>query len=193
MTPGQTDRLRLIDDNDGPGRTTATLVASLAARLGALHLISGADAIGSLTAGFAALGREVSRTAHGAQLRKAIESGRPGTNGYALWKALGIGNWVSTMVPSPVLNQLRNDVALLLTDDLEETLGLLPIPSHSTGIQNLQDMEPATFVDCLLGLWAFSAELARSVEALAAPTLSRLEEVVATENSNREPESSLLR
>jgi hypothetical protein len=193
MTLVQTNRVRLIDDADGPGRTTATLVASLAARLGVLHLISGADAIGSLTAGFAALGREVSRTAYGAQLRKAIESGRPGTNGYALWKALGIGRWVSTMVPSPVLDQLRNDVALLLTDDLEETLGLLPIPSHSAGIQRLKDMEPATFVDCVLGLWAFSGELVRSVEALAAPMLSSPGEVVATENSNREPESSLLR
>jgi len=193
MTPVQTNRVRLIDDADGPGRTTATLVASLAARLGVLHLISGADAIGSLTAGFAALGREVSRTAYGAQLRKAIESGRPGTNGYALWKALGIGSWASTMVPSPVLDQLRNDVALLLTDDLEETLGLLPIPSHSAGIQKLQDMEPATFVDCVLGLWAFSSELVRSVEALAAPMLSSPGEVVVTSNSNREPESSLLR
>jgi hypothetical protein len=185
--------VRLIDSANGPGRTTATLVASLAARLGVLHLVSGADAVGSLTAGFAALGREVSRTAKGAQLRKAIESGRPGTNGYALWKTLGIGNWVSTIPPSPVLDQLRNDIALLLADDLEETLELLPIPSQSVGTQTFQDMEAATFVDCLLGLWAFSSELVRSVEALAAPLLSRFDEMTATRNPGPEPEGSLLR
>jgi hypothetical protein len=41
-----------------------------------LHFVSGADAIGSLTAGFAALGRELSSTAQGAQMRETIEASR---------------------------------------------------------------------------------------------------------------------
>jgi hypothetical protein len=193
MTPAASNRARLIDDADGPGRTTATLVASLAARLGVLHLITGADAIGSLTAGFAKLGREVSKTAKGALLREAIQSGRAGTNGYALWKALGIGKWISLMPPSPVLDQLRNDVALLLADDLESTLELLPIPSHSTGIQNLPELEPATFVDCLLGLWAFSSELVHSVDALADAMLAHSNELTGITTPGPESKSSILR
>lgn len=193
MTPSPPDRVRLVDRADGPGRTTVTLVASLAARLAVLHLVSGADAIGSLTAGFCALGREVSRTVEGARLRKAIEAGRPGINGKALWSTLRIGEWASEVPASPVLDQLHNDVALLLADDLETTLELLPIPSQMTGAPGSQEMEPATFVDCLLGLWAFSGELVRAVEALAAPTLPPPGEVVRAERPGSEPESSLLR
>jgi hypothetical protein len=57
----------LIDLEDTAGRTTATL----ATRLGALYFISGADAIASLTSGFAALGCEVSKITEGARLREA--------------------------------------------------------------------------------------------------------------------------
>ncbi len=193
MTLSRSDRVLLIDSADGPGRTTATLVASLAARLTALHLVSGADAVGSLTAGFAALGREVSRTAEGARMRKAIEAGRAGTNGNALWSTLRIGEWASGIAASPLLDHLRNDLALLLADDLEATLELLPIPSQIAGIQPTQDTEPATFLDCVMGLWAFSIELVRSVEALAAPTLARAGFVTAAERPVPERESSLLR
>lgn len=193
MTAARSNPVRLIDDAEGPPRTTATLVASLTARLGVLHLISGADAVGSLTAGFAALGREVSRTAAGLQLRRAIESGRPGMNGNALWKILRIEQWASAMPPSSVLEQLRNDVALLLADDLEDTLQLLPIPGQSVGVQNAPELETATFVDCLLGLWAFSGELVRCVEALATPTFARSPNLVFPKNDEQDPESSLLR
>jgi len=193
MSPVNSNRVKLIDPADGPGRTTATLVASLAARLGVLHLITGADAIGSLTAGFVQLGREVSKTAKGARLREALESGRAGTNGYALWKTLGIAKWISAMPPSPILDQMRNDVALLLTDDLEETLELLPIPGRATGIDNLPEMEPATFVDCVLGLWAFSTELVNSIEALAEPTLAHSDKITATRSPGPESNGSILR
>lgn len=190
------NRVRLIDRADRPGRTTATLLASLAARLAALHFVSGADAIGALTAGFAALGREVSRTASGARLRRAIEAGRSGANGDALWTKLRIGDWASSMPPSPVLDQLRNDLALLLADDLEATLELMPIPNQMAGAQGAQQIEPVTFVDCLLGLWALSTELARAVETLAAPTLAASVasgEVTPAAHPNPEPESALLR
>lgn len=192
MTPEPLERVRLIDGADEPGRTTATLIASLAARLGVLHLISGADAVGAMTAGFAELGREVSRTAEGARLREAIEAGRPGANGNALWKALHLEGWVSSMPPSPVLDQLRNDLALLLVDDLEETLRLMPIPGQSVGAKGARQPEASTFADCLLGLWAFSRELIRSVEALAAPTASA-EGVRHAAGSEPEPEGPLLR
>ena len=193
MTPSPPDRVRLVDRADGPGRTTATLVASLAARLAVLHLVSGADAVGSLTAGFCALGREVSHTVQGARLRKAIETGRPGMNGNALWSSLRIGEWASGMPASPILDQLRNDVALLLADDLETTLELLPIPSHMTGAQGSREIKPATFVDCLLGLWAFSRELVHAVEALAAPTLPPPGETMRAVGPGPEPRSPLLR
>lgn len=192
MTPETLERVRLIDGADEPGRTTATLVASLAARLGVLHLMSGADAVGAMTAGFAALGREVSRSTEGARLREAIEAGRPGANGNVLWKALRLEEWVSSMPPSPVLDQLRNDLALLLVDDLEEVLQLMPIPGQSVGAKGVREPEPATFADCLLGLWAFSVELIRSVELLAAPTVSS-DAVRTAGGPDPEPEGPLLR
>lgn len=186
------NRVRLIDAHDGPDRTTATLLASLEARLLTLYVISGADAIGSLVAGFAALGREVSRTAKGAKLRKAIEAGRPGVNGDMLWTKLRIADWASSMPPSPILDQLRNDLALLLADDLEATLELRPMPNQMAGVSGSPPIEPVTFVDCVLGLWAFSTELTRVVEALAAPTLesSAVSNEVVT---GPEPENTLLR
>jgi len=190
------NRVRLIDAPNGPDRTTATLLASLEARLLTLYVISGADAIGSLVAGFAALGREVSHTAKGARLRKAIEAGRPGVNGDTLWTKLRIADWASNMPPSPVLDQLRNDLALLLADDLEATLELRPMPNQMAGVSGSPPIEPVTFVDCVLGLWAFSTELTRVVEALAAPTLESSvvsNEVVTAPQPGPEPENTLLR
>ncbi len=189
-------RVRLIDSAEGQGRTTATLVASLAARLSVLHLVSGADAIGSLTAGFAALGREVSRTAKGARLRKAIEAGRPGGNGNALWTKLLIGEWASGKPPSSVLDQLRNDFALLLAEDLAATLELMPIPGQMAGAGGTEPEQEVTFVDTLLGLWAFSSELVQAVELLAAPTLSASDpagDIVPGTGPQAEPENILLR
>jgi hypothetical protein len=184
-------RLRLIDTPEGPGRTTATLLASLAARLGVLTLVSGADAIGSLAAGIATLGREISKTEQGARLRAAIEKGRPGTNGDMLWSTLRTRDWVSSSVPSPVLDHLRNDIALLLADDLEETLEMMPIPSqNSAGKGN--EPAPAAFVDFLVGMWAFSTEVVRSVEALAKPALESEAKVIAGSDAAH-PEASLLR
>ncbi len=192
MNATKPGRVVLIDEADGPGRTTATLVASLAARLATLHLISGGDAVGALTSGLAALGREVSRTSEGARLRKAIEAGRAGANGNELWSKLRIRDWLSAMPPAPVLDHLRNDLALLLADDLESALEMMQIPSRMTGAQDSSDVEPTTFVDCVLGLWAFSRELTRAVESLAAPTLPQ-PGVIHSEKPDTEPNGSLLR
>ena len=44
----------LVDELDHAGRSTATLLASLAGRLTVLHGMTGADAIGAITSGYAA-------------------------------------------------------------------------------------------------------------------------------------------
>lgn len=170
-------RLRLVDEPDSTGRTTATLLASLAARLAALHSISGADAIGALTAGYAALGRKVAETAEGRRMFEAICRGRAGSNGDRLWNALLIGQWASSLPPSPVLDQLRNDLALLLADDLDAALELPPIPPEIAGVDR-PDPESATPAHYLLGMWAFAREAAAGIEALAAATSPPCERVV---------------
>jgi hypothetical protein len=190
--PGR-EQLRLVDAAGEPGRTTATLLASLTARLATLYLVSGADAIGSLVAGYAELGREVARTAEGARLREALESGRAGTNGRALWDALRIREWASSLPPSPILDQWRNDVSLLLADDLEELLGLLPVPAETAGARGAVPTEEAELADALLGVWAFAVEAQRVIEALAAPTLPEEGLVRAGEHAPAGQEGSLLR
>ena len=187
-----TVRVRLVDAPGEAGRTTATLLASLAARLGALYLVSGADAVGSLAAGFAALGRRVGATAEGARLRAALEQGRVGANGDTLWSTLGIETWVSSLPPSPVLDQFRNDIALVLADDLAETLALLPIPGEPAG-ERADAPAHAEFVDLVLGLWAFSRELVAAVEALAEPTLPPPDELRAGEPPDPIPAGEVLR
>ena len=187
------NHVRLIDEPNGPGRTTATLLASLAARLAVLPFVSGSDAIGALVSGFVALGREASQTARGAHLRQAIEAGRPGANGNMLWSKLRISEWVSSMTPSPILSQLHNDLALLLADDLEATLDIMPIPSQMAGAQTSPQSESAAFIDCLLGLWAFSIELTHAVENIAAPTLSVSDEIRHANRPGPESENLLLR
>lgn len=163
-------RIRLVDNIDEAGRSTATLLASLAARLGVLHALSGADAIGSLAAGICALGRESARTADGARLAAALRAGRPGRNAERVWSALHIGDWLTSLPASPVLDQQRNDLALLLVADLDETLDLLPIPGESAGGGDGANTVQANPIDYIVGLWALAGELLHSIELLAAPT-----------------------
>ena len=183
--------LRLADREE-EARTTATLVASLSARISMLTMISGSSAVGSLMAGFAALGRRVSATVEGARLRRALEASRAGHNVAALWKALRIQDWASGVAPSPVMDHLRNDLALLLAGDLEETLALLPIPGQPAGPAAEAEDGAATGIDCLLGMWYYSREMVAAIEAVAAPTLPPAGEVVSG-GPGREPPGSLLR
>jgi hypothetical protein len=185
-------RVRLADLPDET-RSTTTLVASLGARISMLTLISGSSAVGSLMAGFAALGRRVSRTAEGARMRRALEAGRAGHNVAALWKALRIDHWASGVAPTPVLDHLRNDLAILLAGDLDETLALLPVPGHPAGAGAEADDDSVSPLDCLVGMWFYSTEMVRGIEALAAPTLPLPGSVVAPNRDGREPEGSLLR
>jgi hypothetical protein len=167
---GSDDRIMLADAPEEAGRTTATLVASLAARLATLYAVSGAAAVGSMVSGFAAIGREFGATAEGATLRQSLERGRIAANGEALWSALRIRQWASLVPAAPLLDQLRNDMALLLAPNLDETLALLPIPGEPAAGVAGED-EPATeFLDCILGMYAFSREMTAAIDALAAPT-----------------------
>jgi hypothetical protein len=185
-------RIELCDRPD-ESRTTATLLASLAARLGALQVTTGAVAVGSLVAGFCVLGREVSRTAEGARVRRALETARAGANGALVWRALRLDGWLSSVPPSPVLDQLRNDVALLLAGDLEETVGLLPIPARAAGDTAVDDGETATFLDCAVGLWAYAREMTAMIQAVVGPTLPAPNAVVAPDEPPPQPPGAFLR
>ena len=173
MTPRTASDVRLLDAPD-ESRTTVTLLASLTGRLAALQVVTGSVAVGSMVAGFCALGRAASGTAEGARLRSAIAASRVGTNGAAIWKALRLDLWATSVPASPVLDQLRNDAGLLLADDVAESLSLLPVPSQPAGAFGGEDPwgeRGAEFLDCLVGMWAYGHEVSALVEGLAAPTL----------------------
>lgn len=191
MSAALPDRVRLADPPAQTGRTTATLVASLAARLATLYAVSGAAAVGSIVAGFAAIGREASRTAEGARLRRALERGRIATNGDALWTTLRIRQWASLVPAAPLMEQMRNDMALLLAPNLQETLALLPIPGEGAGATAEAEEPPSEFLDCVVGMWSFSREMVASVEMLAAPTMDA--ESVIEQTKPPPPSGSILR
>lgn len=192
-----TPRALLLDPPESGGRTTATLLASLVARLTTLHLVTGATAVGSLVSGFAVLGKQVSRTARGARLRKALAAGRPGTNLALLWKELHLHEWAALSPPAPVLDQMRNDAALLMAGDLEETMELLPIPPHhEEPVEHATDEVGSAAehaLDCILGLWSYSRDLADAVEALAASSAERAPEVQLGTPAPSPPAGDVLR
>lgn len=164
-------RIELTDAKDGPPRTTRTLLSSFVVRMHTLSVLTGGEAVASLLAGVAAHGREVSRTADGARLRRALEDGRAGANVQALWSALGLADAVELVPPSPVASDLRNDLALLLADDLDECLddvANLDVGSTLGPVSVPGDVDP---LDLLVGMWALGRDVADTVEALAAPTL----------------------
>lgn len=169
MTPGTDARVKLIDAPEESGRSTATLIASLTARLATLYAVSGAAAVGSMVAGFAAIGREASATVEGARLRRALAKSRVASNGESIWAALRIRQWASLVPAAPLLEQMRNDMALLLAPNLEETLALLPIPGEPAGGAGADDEPASEFLDCIIGMWAYSHEMTQAIEALAAP------------------------
>jgi len=163
-------RIRLVDIENEAGRTTNSLICSLATRLIILHYTSGVSVVGSLIAGLAAAGREVSRTAEGIKLRKAILASQVASNGDAIWAALRIGDIASGLPPTPVLDHVRNDLALLLADDLSEALASTPLPPDFRSRASSCPPPEPTFIDCMLGLWVHARDITRAVEALAALT-----------------------
>jgi hypothetical protein len=184
--------IELIDEEDA-GRTAVTLLASLAARMAALYVMSGADAIGSLTAGFVAYGRELAQTEHGARMRRAFAASRIGSNGDAIWKALRIDQWASTIPPSPVMQQMRNDIALVAADGVADAIAELPVPAQPTGARGLPKPIDANFLDFTLGLWGYAKEVGAALDALAEPTMNR-EPIVTRETGGERPKGgSVLR
>jgi hypothetical protein len=164
-------RLQLLDLPTGPGRSTATLLDSLAGRLAFVHRMSGAELLGSLTAGYAALGRQVARTADGARLRAGLEASPVAANGELLWQALGIDRLATEVGATPVLRQLRNDLALALADDLDDALEDAPPTRHgTTGSEDDTDGGAPAYVDHLLGLYAYAVEVVAAVETLVERT-----------------------
>jgi hypothetical protein len=102
-------------------------------------------------------------------MRHALEAGRAGTNGDLLWAELRIAEWVLDSPETPVLDYLHNDLALLLVPDLPTACAASAELPRVMGPQQATN-EPATFLDFVIGLWAFSAELVRELEAVAAMT-----------------------
>ena len=164
---GEKAKVRLVDPPEEAGRTTATLFSSLAARLVVLHYTSGVSVVGSTLVGLAEAGREISQTAEGARLRRAIEQSTASANGETVWKALRIAEWTSGMPASPVLDHVRNDLALLLADDLDEVVANVPVPQETEIKQRTETPEDLNFIDTMMGLWVYSREIVRSLEALA--------------------------
>jgi hypothetical protein len=163
--PSAPARVTAADDPDGHPRTTRALVAALLGRLTTLGFVSGGDAIGSQLAGIAALGREVSATADGARLRESLRRSRSGANGDLVWQALGLDRWLSGQSPSPVVEDLRNDLALLLADDLDEVLEVPGAAGPPSG--PVPAPVPVTFLDLMVGLWAWGREVSAAVECAA--------------------------
>jgi hypothetical protein len=167
----------LVDVPGEQGRTTVTLLGSLAARLATLSATSGSDAIGAIAAGYAALGRAVAEGADGALMRRAIESSVAGANGEAIWRRLRIGEWTGSLPPAPVFQQLQNDIALLAASDIDRALELPLAPPDPAGAT---DAEPAavTFADFLTGMWFFSWVVVTAVEHLTRDETARLDGAV---------------
>jgi hypothetical protein len=170
-------RIVLTDEPDGVERSASAMMVSLASRLAALFMTSGAETAGAWLAGLADLGRRVGQTAEGARLRRALESGRVATSGEALWRELKIDDWLADTPPGPILENLRNDVALLLADDLFDVLAARGSGYGPLTFAAPAEASPGTFLDVLIGMWAFGRELSWAVETLAAPTLGRANRV----------------
>jgi hypothetical protein len=173
-----------LADIPGESRTTTSLLASLAARLGTLHFLSGSTAVGSLISGVAVLGIQVSKTIEGARMRRALEASRLSANGERLWKDLRIEEWMTTVPATPVLDQMRNDFALLLATDVDESLELMPVPAPMAGSGGVYEPLNVTFLDYVVGLWAFSRELAVLLDAIAAPTAPKETILAAPDNGS---------
>ena len=111
-----------------------------------------------------------------------------------LWRVLHIGEGASSAIPSPVLDQLRNDVALLLAEDLKQVLGLTPIPAESPPTGALPPpQQNATFLDFIVGYWAFSKEVVASIDALAKLGRSSSDVVISGEKAEPPLKGALLR
>ena len=164
-----TDSAHLVfGDTAGDRRDTGALLGSLIARLNTLQVITGGQALGSIVAGFAQLGRDAARTAEGARVREALLATRVAGNGEALWARLGMDAAWSAFSPTPVLEDVRNDLALLLADDLSARLADIEAIDPAERIGPLRAPEPIECIDVIVGMWASSREIVAAVDLISA-------------------------
>ncbi len=97
-------------------------------------------------------------TAEGARVREAVLATRIASNGDALWARLGMHAAWSVFSPTPVLEDVRNDLALLLADDLSAALADIDSVDPAERIGPLRVPEPIECVDVIIGMWAYSRD-----------------------------------
>jgi hypothetical protein len=165
----------LIDDPAGVPRRTATLLTALLSRSAAVSMISGAQTLASIAAGLAALGRQMGTTVEGSRVRQALANSRAGHNLDLLFSELGFGDLVAVSSPTPVLEDLHNDLALLLAPDLGDAIESAQSGAvNGTAVAPVAPAQAVDPIDFLVGFWAYSRQVADSVEALVdwlAPTV----------------------
>ncbi len=127
-------------------------------------------------------------------MRDAIERSRAGANGEAIWRALRMDTWASSLPPAAVLQQFHNDVALLAAEDLDRALALPIAPAEPHGATDAPRPEHAEFADYLVGMWVFGQNVARAIEELVDDELDDAPAVVERDNpTSAGPAGPLLR
>ena len=100
--------------------------------------------------------------------REAVLATRIASNGDALWARLGMHAAWSAFSPTPVLEDVRNDLALLLADDLSSALADIDSVDPAERIGPLRVPEPIECVDVIIGMWAYSREIVAAVDLISA-------------------------
>ena len=67
---------------------------------------------------------------------------------------------------TPILEHVRNDLALLLAEDLAEALAQPPAPRALGSRDAAGPPGNANFLDTMLGLWVHAREITRSIESV---------------------------
>ena len=104
-------------------------------------------------------------------MRRVLEQTRAGVNAETLWSALELGHLASLVPPTPVLGDLRNDIALLVADDLPQAVAMLDESSLESGMGLVREPQPFDVLDFLVGLWALGGFVADALELLSAATV----------------------
>lgn len=156
-----------VDDSADVSRRTSTLLVSLLTRVATLSAVSGAQALLSMIAGLAALGRSTGETVDGHQLRERLAEGRMRENLELLFSKFGLGAAVAGSPPTPMLEDFLNDLSLVLSPDVGDVVdAALVAAAGGAGVGLLVSGQPVDPVDVVVGLWAFSREVAASIEAV---------------------------
>jgi len=176
-SPAPPPHADFVDHATEVGRNTTSLLAGALTRAATLSAISGAQAVASMIAGLAALGRAVAETVEGQHMRDAIDRGRLRENLDLLFGGLGLGALASASPPTPMLEDFFNDVALVLAPDVAESLDAALVgAAGGSSVGVLRTAEKVDPIDFVVGFWAFSSEVATTLNELieAGPLLDRV-------------------